>query len=119
MLHEKLMTCGRPTYIKQIHPACATYTLERDTDNNGNVLKVIDDCNFCTKKCYIAYQKYEDVSNLGWNKDGKNGKDDPDHSEQIIVNWLCKWGNYKNTAKVVDMVFRLKQRFVKVCSFLH
>ena len=69
--------------------------LQRNTDNVGNVVKVIDDCNFCTKKCYIAYQKYEDVSNLGWNKDGKNGKDDPNHFEQIIVNWLCKWGNYE------------------------
>ena len=33
----------------------------------------------------IACQKKQDVSLLAWNNDGKNGKDDPNHSERVVV----------------------------------
>ena len=51
MLHEKLVTCDHSTCTKQIHPTCASnIMLKQNTDNDGNVLKEIDGCNFCTKK---------------------------------------------------------------------
>ena len=33
-------------------------------------------------------------ASLPCNADGKNGKDDPNNSETIIVNWLAKPSNY-------------------------
>ena len=36
-------------------------------------------------------------SRIPWNKDGKNGPDDPIHSESILIEWLCKPGNYEGS----------------------
>ena len=52
----------------------------------------------CSVKCYRkCYQKlYVDIQsrNVPWNKDGKNGPDDPNNSEAILYEWLTEPGNY-------------------------
>ena len=52
----------------------------------------------CSVKCYRkCYQKlYVDIQsrNVPWNKDGKHGPDDPNHSEAILYEWLTEPGNY-------------------------
>lgn len=35
------------------------------------------------------------TQNIPWNKDGKNGKDDPNHSESIVVEWLSNQSNFQ------------------------
>jgi hypothetical protein len=34
------------------------------------------------------------VTKAGWNNDGKNGRNDPNTSEQILMNWLLEEGNF-------------------------
>ena len=35
------------------------------------------------------------AQNIPWNKDGKNGKDDPNHSESIVIEWLSNQRNFQ------------------------
>jgi len=91
-LHEGLHTCSGPGCDRQVHIACFTRKvqpkLQEDVDLGDSSLA------FCTKSCFVKYQKYSDKSNLGWNQDGKNGIDDPMHSERVIVDWFGIEGNY-------------------------
>jgi len=53
---------------------------------------------FCTKKCHKSLENSlgltNDKTRVNWDKDGKNGPTDPNHSESIIVRWLMEEGNY-------------------------
>ena len=52
----------------------------------------------CSVKCYRkCYQKYfVDIQsrNVCWKKDGKEGPNDPNNSEAILLQWLTEPGNY-------------------------
>lgn len=52
---------------------------------------------FCKKACYTKKAKEFDPfasQRIPWNKDGKNGPDDPNNSENILIEWLTTEGNY-------------------------
>jgi hypothetical protein len=55
----------------------------------------------CKKECYgKAKRHYANMSadpedrNIPWNKDGRLGENDPNNSENILIAWLQKPGNY-------------------------
>jgi hypothetical protein len=50
----------------------------------------------CTKKCHqkLSSGGSNDPRKLPWSKDGKNGPDDPNNSEAILLTWLMTPGNY-------------------------
>ncbi len=55
----------------------------------------------CKKECYKkAYRHHMNVSadpedrNIPWNRDGGEGDDDPNNSENILIAWLKHPGNY-------------------------
>ena len=51
----------------------------------------------CTKACYVKYDKYvasNDVESLPFEEDGKKGRDDPNNSASIIMDWISNSHNY-------------------------
>ena len=51
----------------------------------------------CTKACYVAYDKYvasNDVDSLPFEEDGKKGRDDPNNSASIIMDFISNSYNY-------------------------
>jgi hypothetical protein len=49
----------------------------------------------CTNKCYHKIEKDSDDSHTyAWNKDGKEGPNDPNNSEALLLKWLMTPGNY-------------------------
>ena len=49
----------------------------------------------CMKKCYHKIEKdYDDSHACAWNKDGKQGPNDPNNSEALLLKWLMTPGNY-------------------------
>ena len=59
--------------------------LKKHKDKDTTFVELTDGTVLCTKTCAIAYQKSQDVLLLAWNNNGKNGKDDPNHSEHVVV----------------------------------
>ena len=53
---------------------------------------------FCKKKCFNKTNKARNATTTGtsalWNKDGKDGPDDPINFELVLINWLIVPGNY-------------------------
>ena len=41
----------------------------------------------------MSHKKHDMSSNLLWTTDGKNGKDDPNHSERWMATWLSLPGD--------------------------
>ena len=56
----------------------------------------------------ISIKKSRDASNLGWFNDGKEGKNDLNTSEQILVQWISKWENYNRYRSGNGGVTKLK-----------
>ncbi|KAL7562789.1 hypothetical protein ACA910_020901 [Epithemia clementina (nom. ined.)] len=51
----------------------------------------------CTKLCYKAVQKLVITGNdarIPWDKDGKDGENDPYNSSRILLDWITTEGNY-------------------------
>lgn len=82
---------------KNVHPTCYnTYVLLSGIEQlidpvNGTVYIV------CSKTCHGKVMKSHikmQGKRIPWNKDGKNGTDDPNTSEKILLDWLLTEGNY-------------------------
>merc|ERR1712086_262594 len=48
---------------------------------------------YCTKACYIAGNKKDNTPIIAWEKDGKNGTDDPNNSMALLIQWVVEPGN--------------------------
>ena len=48
----------------------------------------------CHRKCHQRFFVDIQARNVSWNKDGKNGPNDPNNSEAILLKWLTEPGNY-------------------------
>ena len=48
---------------------------------------------YCTKTCYLAGNKKANKQHLAWDKDGKMGASDPNHSMSFLIAWLTVPGN--------------------------
>jgi hypothetical protein len=57
-------------------------------------LEVVEGSCFCTKTCYISSHKKSSQLQRAWEKDGKEGKDDPNNSMAFLIAWLIVPGNY-------------------------
>ncbi len=89
-LLEKCFQCTR-----YLHMDCCEESiilknkLAPATDPEGNKVVV------CTKKCWNALQRSTSGGlRFCWTRDGKNGVDDPNTSEAILLNWMTEGDNY-------------------------
>jgi hypothetical protein len=57
-------------------------------------LDVVEGSCFCTKTCYVSSHKSKSQLQRAWDKDGKEGRDDPNNSMSFLVAWLIVPGNY-------------------------
>jgi hypothetical protein len=80
---------------KKLHQECcdqkviAKNNLDTPRDPDGNLVAV------CTKTCWKALEKSMTKGlRLLWGRDGKNGENDPNSSEAILLNWLTEADNY-------------------------
>ena len=55
---------------------------------------VFDDKRFCTVKHQEQFIKNTQSESLNWSNDGQDGKDDPDSSESILIDWLNTGNNF-------------------------
>ena len=91
-------TCSNPTCKKKLHLDCYT-SLVVEKHKVEPLADPINDVPLyaCSKTCYNKVNKLfmdQPTTKVPWNKDGKNGHEDPNHSEKIILDWLVKEGNY-------------------------
>ena len=89
---EQVFNCGAKECESYPHLRCYEAVLNKNKldpligyDNQPVVV--------CTKKCYARYSKSnpaseDDNTRILWHMDGKNGPEDSNHSENIIVKWL-------------------------------
>lgn len=88
-----LFKCANPGCSKHMHQACCKATVLEKFDLPELPSASDEYIVVCTKKCYEKVVSENSKSQtLLWNKDGKNGPDDKNHSEAILLNWLCTPG---------------------------
>jgi hypothetical protein len=92
---------------KWIHYTCyVSFVLKK---NNLQPLLSTDGSEFvlCTKVCHNKIHKQLTSTRLLWDKDGKNGSDDPIISESILLTWLM-------TGQLLSLSWQKRQRSEKV-----
>jgi hypothetical protein len=89
-LHTPLSNCGADDCTKQVHQICYEWVLKKSKKARTEHLSL----EFCTFACQDKYGKTSGTSHLHWRNDGKNGTDDPQHSEHYIVQWLLTGDNF-------------------------
>ena len=82
---------------KVVHDAC----YHRAVVQRFSVEPLVDpvthlDLVVCSKTCHNKVEKaiIHQPTRLPWDKDGKNGPDDPTNSMNILMDWLTEEGNY-------------------------
>ena len=90
---------GKHKCTKAIHYQCWTHIVAKNKVEPAELVGDMGGKGFCTIKCYRAYVQ-EGAGGMMWNNDGKNGKNDPNCSENLLVK-LCLtnpqlWQRYKN-----------------------
>ena len=98
------ITCYAPGCDRALHSFCYDLGVRRK-----NVLDHFDPSNLeppfskiaCRKDCFKkAFRHLSNVTadpedrNIPWNRDGREGGDDPNNSENILIAWLQHPGNY-------------------------
>jgi hypothetical protein len=100
--------CGNVDCGRVIHPDCFNMLYIQ-----GKGLTPLENEKVaCTKKCYDKI-KVARNRRPQWDEDGANGKDDPNNSERILMDWILSPGNYskyrgKNNDGVKKNQFALK-----------
>jgi hypothetical protein len=94
---EELSFCSNFECEKTIHYLCYS---KKVLDKNG-LLAVVDIVTnqeklICTKKCHSKVKKafVDHPNRLPWNRDGRNGPDDPNNSQKILLDWMLHEGHY-------------------------
>ena len=87
---EERLPCHNPACDRVFHLSCfkAKYG-----GHKAYMPKLNDGQVVCTKLCY---KKLANPPKLTWSTDGKNGPQDPQSSERILLDWLVQPGNYIN-----------------------
>ena len=105
---KKCKTGNSPVYACRFakcekHICGACYYTDLLGKNNLPVLKTTesDDVVACTLRHYKSLAKPKKVVKpatkpvtIRWLLDGRNGPDDPNNSESILMKWICEEGNY-------------------------
>ena len=92
-----LLTCSGPGCAKNVHAAC----YQRAILDKFKVDKLVDPVRkcllyVCSKTCYNKVEKtiVNQPNRIPWDKDGKNGPEDPINSLSILLQWMLTEGNY-------------------------
>ncbi|KAL7463808.1 hypothetical protein ACHAXS_004163 [Conticribra weissflogii] len=85
---EKVM-CTRNGCGRIIHQLCSDRLVITQ-----HKLFPLEGCYFCTKSCYGKFERDTLSVRLTWENDGKNGRNDPNTSANLLVNWLANQNNY-------------------------
>jgi hypothetical protein len=88
--HTPLINCGADDCSRQVHRICYERMLKKSKKARTENPSI----QFCTFACQDKYDKTSSTSHLHWRNDGKNGTDDPQHSEHYIVQWLSTGDNF-------------------------
>lgn len=88
--HTPPLNCSAEECEKQVHSIC----YERMIAKSKKARLVHPTQVFCTFSCQDKHEKSNLSSYLHWRNDGKNGPEDPEHSEHFIVQWLLKDENF-------------------------
>jgi len=107
-----LLSCANTKCSRFLHQSCF-----RDCvlSKHLNALTGFEDgCKVvCTKTCFTKHESQQrgeakkklaaekkasvpEPAKIAWNKDGKNGSDDPNHSEKLLVAWMQDGNNWAN-----------------------
>ena len=84
--NDLLKVCSAPDCLKCIHVPCFEMYL-----GQRHLFKLLPGEVVCTMACY---NRLVLVTKLTWTNDGKDGKDDPNTSEAILLQWMLTEGNY-------------------------
>ena len=94
---EVMLSCFAEGCEKNVHDTC----YHRAVVRRYNVDPLVDpvthvDIVVCSKTCHNKVEKaiIHQPTRLPWDKDGKNGPDDPINSMNILMEWLTEEGNY-------------------------
>ena len=86
---DNLVLCLASGCGRSIHHQC--YFTQQVTTNK---LKPLEGSNVaCSKRCYLRVATAT-TRRPTWSTDGKNGPDDPNNSERILLDWITYPGNY-------------------------
>lgn len=88
--HTPLVNCSAKECEKQVHRIC----YEKMVTKSKKARAVHPTHVFCTYSCQDKHEKSNSSSHLHWRNDGKNGLEDPEHSENFIVQWLLTDENF-------------------------
>ena len=93
----EVLRCSNRACFRGLHFECYQIMCTK------NLLLRLEDEKFaCTKRCYdkivrerlAAMQEKENASTLPWDQDGKQGREDPDNSMAVLLEWWTTFGNY-------------------------
>jgi hypothetical protein len=73
-----------------VHALCYEDMLDK---SNKDLYPIENEC-FCTITHHELRQKEQQSNAYTWTNDGADGKDDPNHSQYYLVEWLKVQGNY-------------------------
>ena len=99
---EHLVPCQNSACTREFHLSCFHERFKKETWP-----KLQDGQIVCTKACY---NKLANPPRFNWTNDGKNGPDDPQSSEEILLDWLLFPGNYANKWRGKDNKGRNKKQ---------
>ena len=93
----EVVLCGNPLCDRRMHVECYKTMCRRN-----QVVLLSQERIACTKKCYKKVKKLllqeENEANLAinlpWDKDGKDGEDDPVNSMVVMLEWWTAGNNY-------------------------
>jgi hypothetical protein len=95
--------CQFPTCMKGICQLCFSTVIMKKNQYDDIYNKDGSSVVVCSKRHYTSCVKIitdaekkrlQDPSNR-WDQDGPDGRDDPNHSELILISWLTVEGNYR------------------------
>ena len=82
------LPCQNSACTKVYHLQCFKEKFQQE-----GMTKLRENQVVCTKACY---NKLANPPRLNWTNDGKNGPEDPQSSERILLDWLLFPGNYND-----------------------
>ena len=83
-LIQTLDTCAFEGCDKQVHFICYTNVVAK----SKKIKEAHEELVFCTVDHQLKFDRETSVNNLTWTNDGRDGKNDPNTSEALLLSWL-------------------------------
>lgn len=103
-LGHTMLLCHMEGCIKTVHRVCYANMIKKCTTQSV----VFDDKVFCTVGHQEKFIKGTVSVSFNWSNDGKNGKDDPLCSENILIDWLSNADNFNKYRSPSDGATKLE-----------